>query len=56
MYCSSYTDLDEKEKHKLSCKRIQRDRNNVNYQKFHNVLFNEHKDQVSNNGFRYIDG
>jgi hypothetical protein len=53
MYCCS--DLDEK-KFKLSCKGIQKDVNNVNYQKFHNLLFNKHKDQVLNKGFRYIDG
>ena len=29
---------------------------NVNYQKFHNVLFNKHNDQVLNKGFRYVDG
>ncbi len=32
MYCCS--DLDEKEKPKLSCKGIQKDGNNVNYQNF----------------------
>ena len=53
MYCCS--DLDEK-KFKLSCKGIQKDGNNVNYQKFHNVLFNNHKDKVLNKGFRYVEG
>jgi hypothetical protein len=53
MYCCS--DLDEK-KIKLSCKGIQKDGNNVNYKKCHNVLFNKHKDQVLNKGFRYVDG
>jgi hypothetical protein len=43
MYCAS--DFTEK-KIKLSCKGIQKDGNNVNYQNFHGVLFNEHKDQV----------
>ena len=52
MYCAS--DIAE-EKIKLSCKGIQKDGNNVNYQKFHNVLFNKHNDQVLNKGFRYID-
>jgi hypothetical protein len=45
-YCCS--DLDEKEKPKLSYKGIQKDGNNVNYQKFHNVLFNKHNDQALN--------
>ncbi len=53
MYCAS--DITE-EKIKFSCKGIQKDGNNVNYQKFHNVLFNKHKDQVLNKGFRYVDG
>ena len=53
MYCCS--DLDEK-KIKLSCKGIQKEGNNVNYQKFHNVLFNNHKDEVLNKGFRYVSG
>ena len=44
-----------KKKIKLSCKGIQRDANNVNYQKFHNVLFNKHEDKVLNKGFRYVD-
>jgi hypothetical protein len=53
MYCAS--DITE-EKIKFSCKGIQKDGNNVNYQKFHNVLFNKHNDQVLNKGFRYIGG
>jgi hypothetical protein len=53
MYCAS--DITE-EKIKFSCKGIQKDGNNVNYQKFHNVLFNKHNDQVLNKGFRYVDG
>ena len=51
MYCAS--DITE-EKIKFSCKGIQKDGNNVNYQKFHNVLFNKHNDQVLNKGFRYV--
>jgi hypothetical protein len=51
MYCAS--DISE-EKIKFSCKGIQKDGNNVNYQKFHNVLFNKHNDQVLNKGFRYV--
>ena len=39
MYCAS--DITE-EKIKFSCKGIQKDGNNVNYQKFHNVLFYIH--------------
>ena len=53
MYCAS--DITE-ENIKFSCKGIQKDGNNVNYQKFHNVLFNKHNDQVLNRGFRYVDG
>jgi hypothetical protein len=53
MYCAS--DITE-EKIKFSCKGIQKDGNNVNYQKFHNVLFDKHNDQVLNKGFRYING
>ena len=41
---------------KFSCKGIQKDGNNVNYQKFHNVLFNKHEDKVLNKGFRYVGG
>ena len=48
MYCAS--DITE-EKIKFSCKGIQKDGNNVNYQKFHNVLFNKHEDKVLNKGF-----
>ncbi len=40
----------------FSCKRIQKDGNNVHNQKFHNVLFNKHIDQVLNKAFRYVDG
>ena len=48
MYCAS----DSKEENiKFSCKGIQKDGNNVNYQKFHNVLFNKHNDQVLNKSF-----
>jgi hypothetical protein len=53
MYCA--WDITE-EKIKFSCKGIQSDGNNVNYQKFHNILFNKHNDQVLKKGFRYIDG
>ncbi len=54
MYCAS--DITE-EKIKFSCKGIQKDGNNANYQKqLHNVLFNKHKDNVLNKGFRYVDG
>jgi hypothetical protein len=46
----------KRKKPKFSCKGIQKDNNNVNYQKFHNVLFNKHDDVVVNKGFRYING
>ena len=55
MYCCASVDGDPK-KDKLSCKGIQRDSNNMNYQKFHNVLFNRHEDKVKNKGFRYFGG
>jgi hypothetical protein len=42
MYCAS--DITEEEK--KSYKGIQKDGNNVSYQKFHNVLFDKHNDQV----------
>ena len=53
MYCAS--DIAE-EKIKFSCKGIQKEGNNVNYQKFQDVLFNGVKDKVLNKGFRYIEG
>ena len=46
----------QKKKIKFSCKGIQKDGNNVNYQNFHNVLFEKHEDKVLNKGFRYIEG
>ncbi len=39
---------------KFSCKGIQKDGNNVNYQQFHNVLFDQHEDKVLNKSFRYV--
>ncbi len=48
--------ISQKKKIKFSCKEIQKDGNNVNYQKIHNVLFNKHKDEVLNKGFRYVNG
>jgi hypothetical protein len=58
MYCASDT---TGEKIKSSCKGTQKDGNNVNYQKFHNILFNKyiinkHNDQVLDKGFRYVAG
>jgi hypothetical protein len=44
----------QKKKIKFSYKGIQKGGNNVNYQKFHDVLFNGHEDKVLNKGFRYI--
>ena len=41
---------------KFSCKGIQKSGNNINYQKFNDVLFNGHKDIVLNKGFRYCNG
>jgi hypothetical protein len=53
MYCCA--DITEKD-FKLSAKGIQKEGNNVNYQKFHDVLFNGKKDMVLNKGMRYING
>jgi len=53
MYCCANNDDD---KIKFSCKGIQKEGNNVNYEKFENVLLNKHKDIVINKGFRYING
>ncbi len=41
---------------KFSCKGIQKAGNEINYKKYHNVLFNNHKDKVLNKDFRYVDG
>ena len=41
---------------KFSCKGIQKAGNNINYKKFYDVLFNDNKDTVTNQGFRYIEG
>ncbi len=41
---------------KFSCKGTQKAGNEINYQKFHNVLFNDHKDKVLNKGLRYVEG
>ena len=38
---------------KLSCKGIQKDKNEITYQRFHDVLFEGVKDRVTNKGFRY---
>jgi hypothetical protein len=52
--------ISQKTKIKFCCKGIQKDGNNINYQKNsqknHNVLFNKHKDEVLNQGFCYVDG
>ena len=48
--------ISQKKKIKFSCKGIQKDGNDVSYQKFHDVLFNKHNYQVLNKGFLYIDG
>jgi hypothetical protein len=53
MYCCS--DVSEKEI-KYSCKGIQKEGNNICYEKFKNVLFDDKKDIVNNKGFRYIGG
>jgi hypothetical protein len=51
--CIAASDITEK-KLNYHVNGIQKEGNNVNYQKFHDVLFNKHKDKVLNKGFRYI--
>ena len=45
-----------RKKIKYSCKGIQKEGNNICYEKFHDVLFENKKDIVNNTGFRYING
>ena len=53
MYCCA----DETEENiKFSCKGIQKEGNNICYDKFNNVLFGDKKDTANNKGFRYISG
>jgi hypothetical protein len=53
MYCA--LDITEKQI-KYSCKGIQKEGNNICYEKFNDVLFGKKKDIVNNTGFRYING
>ncbi len=48
--------LISQEKKLIIMQRHPKDNNKVNYQKFYDVLFNNHKDIVNSKGFRYIDG
>ena len=52
MYCG--TDMNEKES-KYSCKGIQKNNNEITYQRFKSVLFDGVIDRVTNKGFRYLD-
>ena len=40
---------------KDSCKGIQKNQNDINKDRFHNVLFNDVKDMCTNKGFRVIN-
>jgi hypothetical protein len=53
MYCCADTTEDNI---KLSCKGIQKEGNNVNYQKFNDLFLDAHEDKVLNKGLRYIEG
>jgi outer membrane protein OmpA-like peptidoglycan-associated protein len=48
-------DDEEDKKDKYSCKGIQKKQNEINKDRFHNVLFNNEKDMCSNKGFRVIN-
>ncbi len=53
---SVYIFYDEEEKKdKYSCKGIQKRQNEINKDRFHNVLFNDVKDMCINKGFRVIN-
>jgi len=55
-FIENHKDGDDDDKIKFSCKGIQKEGTNVNYEKIENVLFNKHKDRVTNKGFRYVNG
>jgi hypothetical protein len=48
-------DDEEEKKDKYSCKGIQKKQNEINKDRFHNVLFNDVKDMCKNKGFRVIN-
>jgi hypothetical protein len=48
-------DDEEEKKDKYSCKGIQKNQNEINKDRFHNVLFNDVKDMCTNKGFRVIN-
>ena len=53
MYCCS--DMDEKNI-KLSCKGMQKNDNDISYNRFYNKLFNNTVDTAHNKGFRMYNG
>jgi hypothetical protein len=48
-------DDEEEKKDKYSCKGIQKNQNEINKDRFHNVLFNDVRDKCVNKGFRVIN-
>ena len=53
--CSKLYFVEGDTKNKFSCKGIQKSQNDINKDRFHNVLFNGVKDTCTNKGFRVID-
>ena len=53
--CSKLYFVEGDTKNKFSCKGIQKNQNDINKDRFHNVLFNGVKDTCTNKGFRVID-
>jgi hypothetical protein len=53
--CSKLYFVEGETKSKYSCKGIQKNQNEINKDRFHNVLFNDVKDMCINKGFRVIN-
>ena len=53
--CSKLYFVEGEEYNKYSCKGIQKDQNEINKDRFHNVLFNDVKDMCVNKGFRVVN-
>ena len=53
--CSKLYFVEGETKSKYSCKGIQKNQNEINKDRFHNVLFNDVKDMCTNKGFRVIN-
>ena len=52
--CSKLYFVEGENYDKYSCKGIQKNQNEINKDRFHNVLFNDVKDMCTNKGFRVI--